>query len=102
MNFVDDHEIDFVHLGIDTKRQSWNSLSEEAVLAALDILLNPANYPVMVMCYLGRHRTGAPRVEASVCPRVMHARSWCTCWPCCRHRGGLPEEGAALESDVHL
>ena len=34
------------------------TLSEEIVLAALELILDRRNYPVMVMCNLGRHRTG--------------------------------------------
>ena len=37
---------------------SWDPISEEVVLEALEIILNPHNYPLIVMCNLGRHRTG--------------------------------------------
>lgn len=32
--------------------------SEEVVLQALDLVINSANSPLMIMCNLGRHRTG--------------------------------------------
>lgn len=37
---------------------AWDPITEEAVLQALDLILNPTNYPMMIMCNLGRHRTG--------------------------------------------
>jgi len=63
---VEDQEIELVHLGalysnlnnLLTSHQPWGPMSEELVVAALDIFLNPANYPLCVMCNLGRHRTG--------------------------------------------
>jgi tyrosine-protein phosphatase OCA1 len=40
------------------KRSPWKPISEETVLEGLNLLLDPARYPVLVMCNLGRHRTG--------------------------------------------
>jgi len=37
---------------------AWDPISEEVVLEALELLLDTSSYPVMVMCNLGRHRTG--------------------------------------------
>ncbi len=37
----------------------WAPISEEIVINALKIILNPKNYPLHVMCGLGRHRTGS-------------------------------------------
>ena len=36
-------------------------ITEEVVLEALEIILNPRSYPMIVMCNLGRHRTGIKR-----------------------------------------
>ena len=36
----------------------WDPISEETVLDALDLVLDPSNLPIIVMCNLGRHRTG--------------------------------------------
>ncbi|KXS18342.1 protein-tyrosine phosphatase [Gonapodya prolifera JEL478] len=58
LNFVDDQDIQMHHLGTTTSTNAWDPISEEVVLEALDIILDPKNYPVMVMCNLGRHRTG--------------------------------------------
>eukprot|EP00158_Paraphelidium_tribonemae_P005253 Partr_v1_DN27246_c0_g1_i1_m38939 putative PHOsphatase len=59
LDFIDDQEIHLEHLGIaSTNVNAWDPISEEVVLEALEIILNPRNYPLMVMCNLGRHRTG--------------------------------------------
>ncbi|KYQ91954.1 putative tyrosine phosphatase family protein [Tieghemostelium lacteum] len=57
-NFVEDQDIELIHLGMDTHQNPWNPISEEIVISALKIILNPESYPLMVMCNLGRHRTG--------------------------------------------
>ncbi|KAN0055474.1 hypothetical protein ACTA71_008586 [Dictyostelium dimigraforme] len=57
-NFVEDQDIDLIHLGMDTHQNPWNPISEEIVISALKIILNPDNYPLHIMCNLGRHRTG--------------------------------------------
>jgi len=36
----------------------WNPVSEDVVIRALRVILNPENYPLLVCCNLGRHRTG--------------------------------------------
>ncbi|KAI3660086.1 hypothetical protein MP638_002428 [Amoeboaphelidium occidentale] len=58
LNFVDDQEINLEQLGSVTNSSAWDPVSEEVVLEALEFILNPNNYPLMVMCNLGRHRTG--------------------------------------------
>lgn len=59
MNFADDQDITLLHIGgEDAKRKSWSGVSEETVLTALQVLLDVKRFPVLVMCYLGRHRTG--------------------------------------------
>ncbi|EAS66873.1 hypothetical protein ACTFIW_001068 [Dictyostelium discoideum] len=57
-NFVEDQDIELIHLGMDTHQNPWNPISEEIVISALKIILNPDNYPLHIMCNLGRHRTG--------------------------------------------
>jgi len=56
--FVNDQDIQLIHLGLDTHQNSWNPISEEIVISALKLILDPDNYPLLVMCGLGRHRTG--------------------------------------------
>ncbi|KAI9006100.1 tyrosine-protein phosphatase required for protection against superoxide stress (By similarity) [Gaertneriomyces sp. JEL0708] len=58
LNFIDDQEIQFHHLGLSPSTSTWDPISEEVVLEALELMLDPGNYPMMVMCNLGRHRTG--------------------------------------------
>lgn len=57
-----DHEIEFVHLGRQIRMNSvvgsGSSVSEETVVSALAILINKANYPLLISCNLGRHLTG--------------------------------------------
>lgn len=58
LNFLDDHNIELVPVGWEGDQSPWMPISEEVVLSALDQMLDPANYPLHVMCNLGRHRTG--------------------------------------------
>jgi tyrosine-protein phosphatase OCA1 len=58
MEFLDDQNITLHHLGVTSSINAWDPITEEIVLAALDIILNTDHAPVMVMCNLGRHRTG--------------------------------------------
>lgn len=62
-SFVEEQEIQLIYLGgntrMESRRKAWEPLSEETVLAALDIILDRANYPLYITCHLGRDRTGA-------------------------------------------
>ncbi|KNE62252.1 hypothetical protein AMAG_07490 [Allomyces macrogynus ATCC 38327] len=58
LNFIDNQEINLEHLGVATSVNAWDPISEEIVLEALEVILNPRNYPLIIMCNLGRHRTG--------------------------------------------
>ncbi|KAJ3089430.1 tyrosine-protein phosphatase required for protection against superoxide stress (By similarity) [Quaeritorhiza haematococci] len=58
LNFIDDQEIQLHHLGINSSVNAWDPISEEVVLEALELILDRNRYPMMVMCNLGRHRTG--------------------------------------------
>ncbi|GMF31876.1 unnamed protein product [Phytophthora lilii] len=65
-SFVEEQEIQLVFLGgntrMESRRKAWEPLSEETVLAALDIILDRSNYPLYITCHLGRDRTGAWRI----------------------------------------
>lgn len=37
---------------------AWEPITEDLVLSALQLLVNPSTYPAIVMCNQGRHRTG--------------------------------------------
>jgi len=61
LNFVEDQEIRFVHLGKESIYQSqnpWNPISEDMVIKALKHILDNSAYPLLIMCNQGRHRTG--------------------------------------------
>ena len=45
--------IEFVY-AIETK----DPISEQVVIQSLELILDRRNYPLIVMCNLGRHRTG--------------------------------------------
>lgn len=49
----------------------WDPISEEVVLEALSLLLDVRNYPVMVMCTMGRHRTGAFQIFVSLLVLIL-------------------------------
>ena len=56
---MDDHEIELIHLGQhDAQNSALDPIGEDTVLKALQIVLDPKNYPLHIMCHLGRHRTG--------------------------------------------
>lgn len=58
VNFCDDNDIS-LHL-LSQKLPSlntWDPISEDVVLEALNIILHD-EYPLLIMCNLGRHRTG--------------------------------------------
>ncbi|KAM0791274.1 hypothetical protein ACM66B_005750 [Microbotryomycetes sp. NB124-2] len=57
LNFLDDQQITLHHLGVENA-VNYDPITEEVVLQALDIIINKKNAPLMVMCNLGRHRTG--------------------------------------------
>lgn len=61
-SFVEEQEIDLICLGgnahMENRRKAWEPLSEETVLAALQIILDRSNYPLYITCHLGRDRTG--------------------------------------------
>ena len=46
------------HLGVQYSTNAWDPITEEIVLQALHLLVQPSTYPCLVMCNLGRHRTG--------------------------------------------
>jgi len=58
IHFVQDEGIELIHLGKESSSTPWKPTSEDVVVGALRLLLNNHNYPIHVMCKLGRHRTG--------------------------------------------
>jgi len=39
-------------------RSPWKPVPEDVILEGLNLLLDRANYPIAIMCGLGRHQTG--------------------------------------------
>ena len=58
VNFVDDQGIRWRRLGSDSTHNTWDPLSEDVVVQALSLVLDTSNYPLLIMCNMGRHRTG--------------------------------------------
>ena len=59
LNWLAEQQIELIQLGDDAGHRSpWKPVSEDVVVQGLHLLLDPQNYPLLVMCNLGRHRTG--------------------------------------------
>lgn len=60
LQFIDDHNINFFYnLGFTNgSGNSWDGLSEESIKQALEIIVDKRNYPLLICCGMGRHRTG--------------------------------------------
>lgn len=61
--FTDDREIVFHHLGLVTESSvggsnPWDQLTETSIVEALNIVIDSSNYPLLICCGMGRHRTG--------------------------------------------
>ncbi|BGP24841.1 tyrosine-protein phosphatase OCA1 [Rhodotorula toruloides] len=56
--YIKDRNITLHHIAADEFAASYDPLSEETVLQALDLILDPTNSPILVCCGQGRHRTG--------------------------------------------
>ncbi|PWN25617.1 putative tyrosine phosphatase family protein [Jaminaea rosea] len=52
------HSVALYHLGHLHNTSTWEPITEEVVLQALNLLVQPSTYPAIVMCNQGRHRTG--------------------------------------------
>lgn len=58
LHFCASQNIELHHLGVMYSTNAWDPITEEVVLQALHLLMQPMTYPCAVMCNLGRHRTG--------------------------------------------
>lgn len=58
LDFCLSQSITLHRLGALYGSNAWDPITEEVVLSALNLLVQPSTYPVLVMCNLGRHRTG--------------------------------------------
>ncbi|CAM9209016.1 unnamed protein product [Discosporangium mesarthrocarpum] len=59
-SFLEDQEIRLISLGEhDEKRnKSWAPVAEETVLLALENIVDSTQYPLLITCSTGKHRTG--------------------------------------------
>uniref|UniRef100_A0A7S0LHR3 protein-tyrosine-phosphatase n=1 Tax=Coccolithus braarudii TaxID=221442 RepID=A0A7S0LHR3_9EUKA len=58
VRWVEEQQIELVNLADVGRLNPWKPMTEEVVVEGLRLLLEPRNYPLLVMCNLGRHRTG--------------------------------------------
>ena len=57
--FLKEHNIELVQISGDSETSPlYQKISENLIIDALHSILNPHAYPIIVMCNLGRHRTG--------------------------------------------
>lgn len=73
---------------------AWDPITEEAVLQALELILNPSNYPMMIMCNLGRHRTGKKKTKEIEAKCNVFLKKRNDCW--------LYEETTKVEFNVYI
>ncbi|OMJ26284.1 putative tyrosine-protein phosphatase [Smittium culicis] len=57
LNFIDDQEIQFYHLGAG-QNSSTDPITEETIVDSLNIILDVTKYPLAIVCNVGRHQTG--------------------------------------------
>lgn len=58
LEFLKEHNIELKQISGQETTAVTQRVSEQLVIDALHSLLNPKAYPILVMCNLGRHRTG--------------------------------------------
>ncbi|KXN68131.1 hypothetical protein CONCODRAFT_72464 [Conidiobolus coronatus NRRL 28638] len=63
-NFFNNQNIEVCHLGQQSwfnsnSTTSWRPISEEIIKEGLQFILNSTNHPILIMCTLGIHETGA-------------------------------------------
>jgi len=61
LEFVQQEQINLYFAGINPDggdNNPWDGLTENSIIQALNIIVNKDNYPLLVCCGMGRHRTG--------------------------------------------
>ena len=61
LEFVEDEQIELHFAGINPDggdNNPWDGLTESSIGQALEVIVNKDNYPLLVCCGMGRHRTG--------------------------------------------
>ena len=56
--FLKEQNIELVQISGGETSPMYQKISENLIIDALHSILNPSAYPILVMCNLGRHRTG--------------------------------------------
>ncbi|KZF23120.1 putative tyrosine-protein phosphatase OCA1 [Xylona heveae TC161] len=56
--FADENELTIHHMGLAEGGNPWDPLTEQCVLDALHEVINLSNFPLLISCGMGRHRTG--------------------------------------------
>lgn len=56
--FLTDSGIKLLHFGMNGNKEPFVDIPEDKVCAALRVLLDPTNYPILIHCNKGKHRTG--------------------------------------------
>ncbi|KNC33700.1 hypothetical protein FF38_03573 [Lucilia cuprina] len=60
IDFVDENNIQLEHLGLlNEGEKPWDPISDSSIEEALELIMDLNNYPVLICCSMGRHRTGA-------------------------------------------
>ena len=58
LEFLKEQNIELVQISGSENTSMIQKISEKLIIDALHLLLDPKKYPILVMCNLGRHRTG--------------------------------------------
>ncbi|ODV58423.1 putative tyrosine protein phosphatase OCA1 [Ascoidea rubescens DSM 1968] len=61
IEFAEDNNINLYYVGINAdgyNNNPWDGLSETSIKEAIEIIVNKNNYPLLICCGMGRHRTG--------------------------------------------
>jgi tyrosine-protein phosphatase OCA1 len=60
LSFADEHDLTIHHLGLseDEGSNPWDPLTDKSIQTAVAYMHDEANWPLLVTCGMGRHRTG--------------------------------------------
>ncbi|RPB10530.1 protein-tyrosine phosphatase [Morchella conica CCBAS932] len=58
LGWLDDNNLTLYHLGLQEGGAPWDAITVESITDALEHIINPSNFPILVSCSMGRHRTG--------------------------------------------
>ncbi|KAL7268068.1 hypothetical protein RUND412_009325 [Rhizina undulata] len=56
--WADENDLTIHHVGLQDNTAPWDGLTLEGIAEALQHIINTANFPLLVSCSMGRHRTG--------------------------------------------